>query len=121
MPLYDAIFIAMELGGRVLLTLLAIDLMLLLTLEIIKYGNFKNRVDRSKVSSGQGGRKHTRTKGRNKSHGVEVLEVNPQRLSTRFNPFRARSVITYPSIFVPTRHDDTGADGVDAHSQPRTT
>ena len=121
MSLYDAIFLAMGLGGRLLLTLLAIDLMLLLTLEIIKHGNFKNRSNRSQIPKRQRDREDTAVEGRTELNGVEVLAIDTQRLSTRLNPFRARPIIAYPSIFVPSRNDSAGTDGDDTHTEPGAT
>jgi hypothetical protein len=86
-------------GGRFLLTLLVIDILLLIACKQgIKYGNFKNRRNRSTISGSNRRWINQTTKRRRLFDGMEVLETNPQRLSARFNLQGARPTNTSTSV-----------------------
>lgn len=100
----------MDLGGRTLLTLLLITIILLLILEI--YGNVKNRKYRSSVSRSNTKWTDSGFKRRSKFDGMETLEINPQRLSPRLNTQQTRHVSTHQGIPVNERYEFTRDDGV---------
>ena len=108
--------LSLELGGRFLLTLLAIDVMLLLILEIMKHGDFKNRRYRSKVSSSYRLWKDSAFKRSQEFNGVEVLETYPESISTRQDMFGARFTVTEEDIFRPDENGTRRADGITIHT-----
>ena len=102
----------MEMGGRLLLTLLAVDIMLLLILEISKYGHFTNRRNRSKVPKGQGRWINETTKRRALFDGMEILETNTKRVSTRPDKQGARPIVAEEGLFITRGDGSRRVDGV---------
>ena len=97
-------------GGRFLLTLLVIDILLLIGIKI--YGNFKNRRNRGTVSSSNRRWINRTTKRRRLFDGMEVLEVNTECLATRYDSLRARFTNSNKGIPVNDRHEPIRNDGV---------
>lgn len=107
---YWSIF--MDMGGRLFLTILAIDILLLLVLEINKHGNVKNRRNRSKVSKRQGKRSYEAAKGRAVSDRVEVLEADTERVPARPDKQGARLIVAKEGLFETRGDGSRGIDGI---------
>lgn len=102
----------MEMGGRLLLTILAVDIMLLLILEISKYGHFANRRNRSKVSKRQSRWINETTKRRALFDGMEILETDTKRIPARPDKQGARPVIAEEGIFITRGDGSRRVDGI---------
>lgn len=102
----------MEMGGRLLLTILAVDIMLLLILEISKYGHLTNRRNRSKVSKRQSRWINETTKRRALFDGMEILETDTKRIPARPDKQGARPVIAKEGIFVTRGDGSRRVDGI---------
>lgn len=100
-------------GGRFLLTLI-VAIYTLLT-GIMIYGHIKNHRKRSKVSGSNRRWINQTTKRRRLFDGMEVLEVNTERLSARFDMQGARPTNTDTGVLVPYGHDLAGIDRVIYH------
>ena len=101
----------MDLGGRLLLTLLLITIILLLILEIIN-GYSKNYRNGRKVSKSNKRWINAGVKRRTKFDGLEILEVNPQRISARFDTQQTRPAYTKESFPIIIRDEPRRDDGV---------
>ncbi len=102
-------------GGRFLLTLI-VAIYTLLT-GIMIYGHIKNHRKRSKVSGSNRRWINQTTKRRRLFDGMEVLEVNTERLSARFNLQGARHVSTHKGIPVNGGHELIRSDRVILHPE----
>lgn len=102
-------------GGRILLTLLMVDVMLLLILEIVN-GHFKNRRNRSSLPGRQARRANTGPFRGRSVDGVETLASYKKRISTRPHSGGARFATSKENILQSDEDGTRRTDGTTVDS-----
>lgn len=90
----------MDLGGRTMLSLLLITIILLLILEITKYGHTKNYRNGKKISGSNKRWINGTVKRRSKFDGMEILEIDTQRISARPSMLKTQYASTEENLFI---------------------